>query len=257
MEAAVTIHAALTRQFLKWDSELNRRCNSGTLADRFNHLIEFWDEQPDYRLDGQSLLSDAIVEWAVTVLPPPRVGVPWGKPPAARPYVEAFHRALDLDGFTVADGVLHRALPDDLDLPQAEDDVTRLLTKHSFVTPKGHLDQALEAHARGEWASANAQLRTFFEGLLDEMAISLDTTAANLPSSENRRAKLASLGFLIVPLNDWSDDGKNFINGLWKRLHPSGSHPGLSDQTDSTFRRHIVLLTAGLLLARFDAREGP
>src|ERR1700743_1068769 len=48
-------------------------------------------------------------------------------------------------------------------------------------------------------------------------------------------------------LMNWSSDRKNFINGLFKRLHPAGSHPGLSNQADSTFRRHVVLLTAALL----------
>jgi integrase len=46
--------------------------------------------------------------------------------------------------------------------------------------------------------------------------------------------------------------GGGFVNGLAKRLHPQGSHPGLSDQEDSTFRLHTVLLTARLLLERFD-----
>jgi hypothetical protein len=42
------------------------------------------------------------------------------------------------------------------------------------------------------------------------------------------------------------------MNGLANRLHPKGSHPGLSDNEDSTFRLHVVLLTARLLLTRFD-----
>jgi hypothetical protein len=53
-------------------------------------------------------------------------------------------------------------------------------------------------------------------------------------------------------LNEWDDNGLGFINGLMKRLHPKGSHPGLPDEEDSTFRLHIVLLTARLLLTRFD-----
>ena len=250
MEAGRWSHQTLTRRLLKWDRELNARCDSGSLGDRFNHLIKFLDEQPLYRLEDGSLLGEAIVEEAVTLLR--GEPAPWRHGEIATPQEAAFLPALGLDGFSVTDGTLRRAFPSDLGLPEAEDDVTRLLNKHSFGAAKGHLNQALDAHARGDWAAANAQLRPFFEGLLDEIAFKLDASAADLPSSENRRARLAKIGFLDEALNEWSGDGKNFINGVWRRLHPAGPHPGLSDQEDSTFRRHIVLLTARLLLVRFD-----
>jgi hypothetical protein len=253
MEAAGWSHAELTRQLLKLSQELASKCDAGSLKDRFNHLIKFVDAHPELRCDDDGLLGDVLVEKAILLLPPSKPEYPWQQPRELSGAQQAFIRSLDLDGFMIAEGALRRTLPAELELPQAEDEVTRLLKKHGFMTPKGHLDQALAAHGRGEWASANGQLRTFFEGLLDEVAIKIDPSAATLPTSENRRARLASQGFLVESLNEWSGDGKNFINGLWKRLHPSGSHPGLSDQDDSTFRRHIVLLTAKLLLVRFDS----
>ncbi len=116
-----------------------------------------------------------------------------------------------------------------------------------------NLEQALENHARGRWAAANAQLRTFFDALLDGIAERLDPASATLASGQQRRAKLAAMNFLSIPLNEWDNDGRGgFINGLVKRLHPQGAHPGLSDDDDCTFRLHIVLLTAALLLRRFD-----
>jgi len=69
----------------------------------------------------------------------------------------------------------------------------RVLDCHNFGTAKGHLEQAMENHARGNWAAANGQLRTFFDSLLDAMAERLDRTAANLSSGQARRSKLASL----------------------------------------------------------------
>jgi hypothetical protein len=145
-----------------------------------------------------------------------------------------------------------RILPADIGLPTTESELTRLLDRHAFDTAKGHLEQALENHARGNWAAANGQLRTFFDALLDTIAERLDTTATNLPTGHARRSKLASLNFLSIPLNEWDNDGRGFINGLVKRLHPQGAHPGLSDDDDCTFRVHVVLLTAALLLRRFD-----
>ena len=79
------------------------------------------------------------------------------------------------------------------------------------------------------------------EGLLDDIACHIDPTdSARAATPENRRALLASdqIGFLSVDRKEWTPDGKNFVNGLMKILHPEGSHPGLSDEDHSTFRLH-------------------
>jgi hypothetical protein len=174
------------------------------------------------------------------------------------PVQTAFLRGLARDGFVVEfddrkrNPTLRAALPDEIDLPATDDEVHELLKLYQFVTPRGHLVQAIEAHTRGDWAACNSQLRTFLESLLDELAHRIDSTrAGELPSSENRRALLAERGFLAADRNEWTSDGKNFINGLFKMLHTDGSHPGLSDEDHATFRLHIVLVTARTFLRRF------
>lgn len=133
----------------------------------------------------------------------------------------------------------------------------QLMSKYGLTTPKGHLQHALDAHARGNWAAANGQIRTFFDALLDAIAEGVYASAATLATGHPRRAKLASHGFLSIPLNEWDNDGKGYINGLVRRLHPAGPHPGLSDEDDSTFRLHTVLLTTTLLLRRLDKMINP
>ncbi len=88
------------------------------------------------------------------------------------------------------------------------------------------------------------------------MCTKLDLSVSSTSSSQARRAHLANIDppFLERNLNEWRDNGGGFINGLWMRLHSQGPHPGLSDEADSTFRLHVVLITARLLLVRFDAR---
>ncbi|MFZ3328300.1 MAG: hypothetical protein WA231_21515 [Methylocella sp.] len=157
-----------------------------------------------------------------------------------------------MDGFVVTEGTLRRSLPDDANLPAAQDELSRLLDKHAFTVPSGHLKQAIEAHADGHWAAANGQIRTFLDALFDEIAERFDPNTAWMGSGQPRRTQLAARGFFSRPLNEWNDDGRNFINGLFRRLSPEGSHPGLSGEEDSTFRLHVVLLTARLFLSRFD-----
>ena len=169
----------------------------------------------------------------------------------------ALLRGLARDGYVVfwnevgRNPQLRSALPEDIHLPETDDEVHDLLKHFQFQTPLGHLDQAIATHTRGEWAAANSQLRTFLESLFDDIARSVrPTEAAQLPTSENRRALLAEIGFLATDRNEWTADGKNYINGLFKMLHTEGSHPGLSDEDHSTFRLHITIVTARTFLRR-------
>ena len=199
-------------------------------------------------LEGPVTLMEAVVREAVKLL----------SPGESRPLEQQrLLRGLALDGFVVewpdalAEPRLRAALPPEVELPATDDEVHALLDHFKFTTPKGHLDQAIDAHTRGDWAAANSQTRTFFESLFDDIAHHIDAQAAAAAgSSENRRSLLASKNFLSVQRNEWTQDGKNFVNGLFKMLHTEGSHPGLSDEDRSTFRLHVVLVTARTFLRR-------
>ena len=168
------------------------------------------------------------------------------------------YRGLKRDGFTVKDGKLRRALPETLALPQAEDEVHALLDAYHFATARGHLDQAITAHGQGDWAAANGQLRTFVEELFNKIPERLNAGVIDLPpAGHQRRQWLATKHppFFIGKLNEWRGNGTGFLEGFCRRLHPEGSHPGLSDEDDSTFRLHLVLLTARLLLKRLQQQR--
>ena len=155
----------------------------------------------------------------------------------------ALNRSLERDGFTAEDGHLRRALPAVLDLPAADDEVHVLLDRYAFDIPKGHLDQGITAHARGDWAAANAQFRPFIESLFDSIAEHLAAGAALPPTSHQRRIWLANRNppFFLPELNEWNGQGHGFFEGFFRRLHPAGAHPGLSDEEDSTFRLHLIV----------------
>jgi hypothetical protein len=169
--------------------------------------------------------------------------------------------ALKRDGYAVDSLKLQSVLPESVPVAQQEDEVTHLLKKHGFTTAVGHLEQAIAAHTRGDWAAANGQLRSFVEELFDRIAHELSggSTAA-LTTSHARREWLAncSPAFFETSLNEWEVGGKGgFVQGFWKRLQPAGSHPGLSDEADCTFRLHLIIIIAGHYLRRFDQRLNP
>ena len=197
-------------------------------------------------LEGEVSLGEAVVREAVTAA---RKSIRW-------PPQENFERALERDGFSVTwdseeRAALRPSLPVELG-PEIDDEVHHVLEARGLATLRGHLDQALSAHVRGDWAASNGQLRAFMEGLLDDIAELLCPNVTASHTSENRRAILGKIGFLSEERREWSDDGKNYINGLFKMLHSEGSHKGLSDIEHSTFRLHLVLLTARLFLRRLN-----
>ncbi len=218
-------------------------------CDILGRLVVQRSEQVLDTLDGTMTLGEAVVREAIQLLS--------AEPSFAREI--ALGRGLARDAYVVSfdeygrNPTLRAALPDELQLPETDDEVHQLLKSFKFMIPLGHLDQAIEAHTRGDWAACNSQLRTFLESLFDEIARNIrPQEAAQRPNSENRRALLAdpSIGFLAVDRNEWTADGKNYVNGLFKMLHTEGSHPGLSDEDHSTFRLHVVLITARTFLRR-------
>jgi hypothetical protein len=250
--------AELTRYILKLGPEFPRWLpgESLSMAKRINGFISLFDQNPDRTLEDGELLRDELVNKAISLMTIPK-RLPWEDEPVLPPLVAALLRTLELDGFVFTEGEIRRALPADIGLPNAQDETTRLLKNHRFTVPEGHLAQALAAHTRGDWAAANAQIRSFLEGLLDDIALRLDPAVETLKPGHARRQHLAHVSppFLDPALNEWSDNGVGFVNGLMARLHPQGSHPGLSDEEDSTFRLHTVLLAARLVLRRFTDRS--
>jgi hypothetical protein len=222
-----------------------------SLAKRLNELMGAYDQNPDRLVEDGESLDDVLVEKAVSLLPAKRRRSWSGEEEELRKDHRDFLHRLEIDGFVITDGKLQTALPRSIALPEAQDELSGLLVKHRFTVARGHLDQAFTAHTGGNWAAANAQIRTFLEGLLDEIAKRLDPSVTS-DSANQRRIRLAALGFLSRDLNEWNDNGQGYVNGLMKRLHPHGSHPGLSDADDCTFRLHTVLLAARLFLVRFD-----
>ena len=148
---------------------------------------------------------------------------------------------------------LVRMLPSDvpdLDFRETESEIEGLLRKHQLTVALGHLVQAKASFQRGEWASANAQLRSFFESYLNEITKNLGY------SGEDKAVKkLRFLGEIEPPFLMPSYNEPEFVQGLWKRMHPEGSHPGLSEEEDAAFRLQITLVTARLFLRRFDQRR--
>ncbi len=165
--------------------------------------------------------------------------------------------ALRQDGFVWIGGSLIRDFPVESGSANRASDLERLLDQFGFTTARGHLEQARAAHARRDWAAANAQTRTFLESLFDNIAeVLIPDAAIRYTSSHARRQALSTITppFFEPQLNEWRPDGSGFVSGLWQRLHPQGSHPGLSDEEDSSLRLALGMLVGHHYLRRLEDR---
>ena len=143
-----------------------------------------------------------------------------------------------------------------LDAREANDEVTWLLVHHGFVETTGHLTRALSAFSRGEWSSANGELRNFYESYLSGIATALGYRGSRKSKHEQDYLGDLQPPFLLAEYNEWNSNIQKpqFVQGLMSRMHPHGGHPGLSVEEDATFRLQISLVTARLFLRRFDQR---
>lgn len=249
-------HADIDRFLLEHTREDELRTGSGdSKRARANDLIRHLVRNPEREAAEGGNLTDMVVRDLIA-----RATESSGD--SFQEAMPELSRALKRDGFEVVNGQLRRTLPEALNLPASDDEVHTLLQQFDFVVPLGHLDQAISNHTSGNWAAANGQLRSFVEALMDSIAERLELDTSKLPSGGWARVEwLANRTppFFLRELNEWQTDSKSgrpigFIYGIWQRLHPQGSHPGLSDEDDATFRLHVVLLLARLLLRRLRGR---
>lgn len=216
---------------------------------------------------GQVLLERALVEIAVCAPPNERSKSEWRKLLAGLRFdgfelieIEVSTGQEDWMGNPVVEKQqqLSRMLPENVpgtDFRQAASEVEMLLDKLQLPIARGHLQQALSAFQRGEWSSANGELRNFYENYLNEIANGLGYTGPD--NSKARRDFLGSgltQPFLLEEYNEWHPQKTQFVQGLMNRMHPHGGHPGLSEEEDATFRLQVSLITARLFLRRFKQR---
>ncbi|MDL1959717.1 MAG: hypothetical protein LWW99_10245 [Deltaproteobacteria bacterium] len=224
------------------------------VKEKVNAVSSYLIEHPDFQGTNNSGLTFEVIEFLVRNIPDPDEDDSFE---TSQDRYFKLRNSLARDGYRVEGGKLRTILPENINLSKKESELELFLKNSDFKIARGHFEQAIDAHTRGAWAAANGQLRTFVESLFDEIAKRVVDDTPLPSSSHNRREALAKADppFFMASLNEWEIGSKGgFVQGFWRRLHPDGSHPGLSDEEDSTFRLHLVVLVAHHFLKRFNER---
>lgn len=165
---------------------------------------------------------------------------------------------LKRDGYIIRAREIRKLLPQEMEEAKIESELMRLLNIFSFNLSKQHLILGQRSLNDKNWSGSNAQMRNFIESLLISICQKLLPT--NECKSPSQAIKLLgntiTPAFLQAELNEIAhgDFKHPFVESLWKRLHPHGSHPGLSNENDAMFRFQITVAFGYYLLNRLDER---
>jgi hypothetical protein len=179
---------------------------------------------------------------------------------------EAFpnlYRFLRLDGYDIdfKNKKLIRSLPEDVAVQEKEDYILKTLEQYGFATSKEHYNQAKSSYTKNNLAAMNSQLRPFTESFFMEMASYIKNAETSNVNIQNINPVDATSSMQVlakcthpvldIALNEWTGDGKGYIQAFWKRLHPQGSHPGIPDIDEAVYRFQLVLINMSYILQRF------
>lgn len=158
---------------------------------------------------------------------------------------ESLRKALRADGLDLVEGRVTRFLSSSVS-PDAEQGLLeRRLDQWKFEVPQRHLQQVIDNAARGNWESANGQVRSFMESLCDAMAAIIYQGTGTPPTRGDARMYLANESF-------FSPEESDLLKAFFQVLHGSGGHAGASDEDDCHRRRLIALALANYYLDRLE-----
>jgi len=154
-------------------------------------------------------------------------------------------RGLNADGFQVCEGELVPLISPTVEPAKEEGLVERLLNKHGFTVAKTHLEQAYDNYLDGNWEASNGALRSFLQDVFDQIALILyaEEAVKKEPGGE-RRKLLQDKGFIE------GDTEAKLVSSFFSFASYSGSHPGISSESDCRLRRYIAIALASYYLEK-------
>ena len=160
-------------------------------------------------------------------------------------------RGLAQDGFTLnEEGNLIPIISPIVEPQKEEGLVESLLDKYDFNVSKRYLQQAYDNYLDGNWEASNACLRTFLQDVFDQISLKLWPEEANKKNAGgDRRKLLQEKGFI-----EGNTEAK-LVSGFFSFASYSGSHPGISDESDCRMRRYMAVALSSYYLEKLRSKS--
>ena len=157
----------------------------------------------------------------------------------------ALEAALASDGLDLINGRLSPLVSPAAAVGPLQGRLEHRLRDLGFSVASTHLEQLLDNAARSNWEAANSQVRSFLEGLCEEIAAVIHRGPDPPPTRGEARQFLQESDFLD------SDEG-DLLKSLMKILHAAGGHAGVAAEDDAHRRRIMAVALANHYMDRLD-----
>jgi hypothetical protein len=149
-------------------------------------------------------------------------------------------RALRADGFEVREGRIVSVDNLEQELAQEASILYERLQSLHMADIQSNLEQAHENFIGGNEEACNAMLRTALEGTLQHIAAHLAGGIEKIPHQRRHLSPVDIRDYLSVS-EFLSQDERKFVDALYGFASPNGSHPGLSNESESRLRRLMII----------------
>ncbi len=154
----------------------------------------------------------------------------------------SLRRALRADGYELIDGGIMSSDKIEFELASEVSLLESNLQKQGMDDVARTLDQAHKSFIDGRFEACNAMLRTSLEATLKNVAIKIAGDLSNIPASNLKygatptdiRKYLHQQGFFV-------QDEIGYIREFYGYASTVGSHPGLSNESESRLRRLMIV----------------
>jgi len=166
----------------------------------------------------------------------------------------ALLRALAADGYEVVSGVLHPSDSLEQEVAHETSILERRLRRSGLEHVQRTLEQAHENFVDGNYEACNAMLRTSLEATLEGAATRLAGERDSIPR-RGKHLQPADIRRYLRNEGFFSEDEFQYVSALYGTISPRGSHPGLSDETESRLRRLVVVAMIQYCMEKLVGRE--
>ena len=165
-------------------------------------------------------------------------------------------RALKADGYDIVEG---RIVPSDkleFELTSETSILEQKLQTHGMLDVAKTLDQAHQNFIEGHFEACNAMLRTSLEGTLRHIAIKIASGQDKIPANNPAHGVTpADVRKYLHQQGFFEQDEIGYIKEFYGYASTDGSHPGMSNESESRLRRLMVVALIQYCLEKLESKH--
>jgi len=165
-------------------------------------------------------------------------------------------RALQADGYVIVEGKIVPSDKLEFELASETSILEQKLQTRGMLGVIKTLDQAHRNFIEGHFEACNAMLRTSLEGTLRHIAIEIAGGPEKIPASNPAHsAAPADVRKYLHQQGFFEQDEIGYIREFYGYASTDGSHPGISNESESRLRRLMIVALIQYCLEKLESKH--